>query len=100
MTSLCKKMNHVIREWKQFYDLMGTVKIGFSEKPSGMLCLNDLDLCLGKDLNILSSEFDAESISYYFADRTIEVSVSWPEDKAPYVFSAAVSYIFLVPSKH
>ena len=58
-----------------------------------MLCFASRQLCKAGDLQLISADFDAESITFFINhNRVIELHVDWPEDLPPAVTSVGIVY--------
>ncbi len=90
MNPLVLSMNDVLRQWKEQYDIFTAIPHQF-EISHGILNFAHLPVCKAEDdFEMTSANFDAESIRFFFPrNRSIVISVSWPEDKPPEVSSVA-----------
>lgn len=84
------EMNAVLRSWKEMHDLFSAISYEFRIED-GFLFYGELPVCKEDVvLALSSSEYDAEDISFYFDDnRSIILSIAWPEDMPPKVSSVA-----------
>lgn len=94
--TLLKHLNHVLSNWKEQFDVTNAVDIAFTQNDKGWLCLNDLALHQAETLTLEASDYDAESINFVFArDRTISISIVWPEDEPPRLHSVRVEFAYI-----
>ncbi len=89
------KMNDVLNAWKKTFEFMDIrQQVEFTEDEQGRLFFNGILLRPALDLTLVSSNYDANTISYNFAGGIrLILTVRWPEDNAPYIDSVLLRYL-------
>ncbi len=86
MENLVSQINDILSSWKVTFDLLSQVRLAFSLDPHMVLCLNDIQLCPAKPMVLDHVSYDAEQISFLFADLSrIQITITWPEEAAPFM---------------
>lgn len=90
MNPVILSMNDILTQWKKDFDLFSAVSFEFSV-DQGFVCFGNYPICKEDALQGLDySNYDSESIDFFFDhNRSIVVSVAWPEDEPPAVSSIA-----------
>lgn len=99
MDPIVLSLNHILNQWKQQFDIFSAISSEFSVED-GSICFEHYPLChAGNGLVLISSEYDSESIQFYFSqNRSIRVAIDWPEDQPPVVSS--VSFVYMLTESH
>lgn len=94
MKEMIEKMNKVLTDWKNQFDLTVAAELEFDTNETGTLCLNKVAIHLPKELQLASSAFDGENIKFYFTNtrKLLNIGMGWPEDGTPYVDTVRFGY--------
>lgn len=93
MNMLTARMNDVLLSWKARYDILSSAALEFQVDGQMRLCFNNRPLCLITDLELDNARYDAERIIFTFqANRRIQITITWPEEAAPYASSVFLGY--------
>lgn len=99
MNSLALSMNEIFDQWKKQYDIFASITSSFAI-TNGFLCFDGHPLFSSDELLLSSAEYDAESIRFFFPDnRSVNISISWPEDLPPVVSSVSFVYVLQDPKE-
>jgi hypothetical protein len=95
MSELIAKINDILNDWKEQFDVSGNIPLSFALNEQGQLSYNGKALLFTDVPALEGASFDAERISFYLSDgRHIYVDLEWPEDETPFVTSVFLGYVF------
>ncbi len=94
MKDLIDSMNKVVSDWKDKFDITSSVQMEFHLNEDDCLCLNEHVINMPVALKLLSAEFDASRVEFYFAgtQKVLFIGIKWPEDSVPEIDTVNFGY--------
>lgn len=91
METLVRQLNDVLCAYKEKNDYFQKMKLEFSVREDGQLCLNGLSLGIDKPMELIYADFaDSELIQFEFkGHEKIEIQMRWPQDDSPALHTVA-----------